>query len=278
MLARNYWLLLALPLITGALATPASADLILTTPPRETLEDGQRVFGPLAEALSKATGEKVVYQYADNWGLYQTRLTKGDFDLVLDGPHLVSWRFARLHHEPLVALAGNLSFVVITRKDDTQLQNLNGLAGRRLCGHAPPNLATLTVYEQFENAARQPLLVETKGFDVAYKRVLERKCNAAVLPLESYHDLEGQTGRTRVIYQSKNYPNQALTAGARVTPAMRERIQQALLADNGHNPTAKSVANYFHSDGFVPTDADQYRGYDHMLSDTWGFDTKPKAK
>jgi ABC-type phosphate/phosphonate transport system substrate-binding protein len=269
--AHPWWF--GLSLVAVLTLAPTRADLILSAPPRERASEAQQIFEPLAELLSQATGETVVYAHASNWGLYQTRLTRGEYDLVLDGPHLVSWRIAHQQHEPLVALSGNLAFVVVAHKEDARIRKLSDIAGRMLCGYAPPNLATLTVFEQFRIAARQPQLVEVKGVNAAYQMLIKNKCRAAILPVEAYYELEGPSGRTKLVFRSKPYPNQALTAGPRVGPAQRDRILRALLAQNGQGPVARKVAGYFHADGFVPADTEQYRGYDRLLADTWGFDT-----
>ena len=43
-------------------------DLILmTAPPRESAEAGQKLYGPIAAHLSKTLGTKVIYQYPENW-------------------------------------------------------------------------------------------------------------------------------------------------------------------------------------------------------------------
>ena len=247
------------------------ADLIMSAPPRESAEAGIKTYGPLADYLSKVTGEKIVYQSPANWGIYQAYMTMGQYDLVFDGPHFVSWRDAHLKHVPIAALAGTLSFVIIARQDDAHVRGLADLSGKGVCGHAPPNLATLTLYEQFQNPSRQPLLVETKGFDNAYQGLLAGKCSGTVLPTEVYRKLDGQAKRARVLFDSRVYPNQALTAGPRVPEAVREQIKQALLSASG-KVAARPIAESFGGSEFVSVTADDYKGYDGLLKNVWGFE------
>lgn len=252
----------------------ASADLVLSAPPRETPEAGQKIYGPLADYLSQATGEKVVYRYPDNWGVYQALMSKGEYDLVFDGPHFVSWRIAHQRHVPLAALDGRLEFVVIARAGDAHVHALADLVGKPVCGHAPPNLATLTLFDQFANPARQPRLIETQGFDKAYHGLISGKCAATVLPLESYRKLETDSGRTRVLLQSRAYPNQALTAGPRVSEPVRARIVQALLSEQGR-ASADRIAASLGGRGFVAVEASDYQDLGGLLRSFWGFDTSP---
>jgi len=265
-------LLRAFAALCGILVTQAvTADLILSAPPRESAEAGMKTYGPLADYLSKVTGEKVVYQSPANWGLYQAYMTMGQYDLVFDGPHFVSWRDQHLKHVPIAALSGTLGFVIIARQNDARVRTLGDLNGKGVCGHAPPNLATLTLYSQFPNPSRQPMLVQTKGFDNAYKGLLAGKCSGTVLPIETYRKLDAQAKQTKVLFESKAYPNQALTAGPRVTQAERERIRQALLSPSGQmesQPIAKTLGG---SD-FVAATFDGYKGYDELLKNVWGFE------
>ncbi len=248
------------------------ADLILSAPPRETREDGTKTYGPLAEYLSKITGEKVEYRYPANWGLYQAKITGGEYDLVFDGPHLVSWRIAHQQHVPLASLAGKLSFVIIARQDDKQIRKIEDLVGKKVCGHAPPNLATLTLFNQFPNPSRQPLLVETKGFDGAYKGLLAGTCVGTVLPVDIHKALDITT-QTKILYTSKLYANQALTAGPRVSDATRQKITQALLGAEG-KPGSRQIAAGLGGSEFVAVRKEDYAGHDELLKDSWGF--KPR--
>ncbi len=250
----------------------AGADLVLSAPPRETPEAGLKTYGPLAEFLSKAIGEKVEYRYPDNWGIYQALMTKGEYDLVFDGPHFVSWRIQRLQHEPLAALSGKLSFVVVALQTDTQVLAVKDLTGKKVCGHAPPNLATLTLFDQFANPSRQPRLVETKGFDGAYQGLLAGKCVGTVLPLDVHKKLD-TAARTKVLYTSAAFTNQALTAGPHVSAQVRQKVAQALLEVEGKT-ASRQIAATFGGSEFVAVTKDDYAGYDGLLKNIWGFERR----
>ena len=274
MLQRTKRLSGAAIIVAAALVVQtARADLVLSAPPRETPEAGLKLYGPLAEFLSKAIGEKVEYRHPDNWGIYQGLMTKGEYDLVFDGPHFVSWRIQRLKHEPLAALSGKLGFVVVAQQDDSQVRAVKDLAGKKVCGHAPPNLATLTLFDQFSNPSRQPRLFETKGFDGAYQGLLAGKCVGTVLPLEAHKKLEGAIARTRVLHTSEMYTNQALTAGPRVSAAVRQKIAQAML-EAQVKMASRQIAATFGGSEFVAVTKADYAGYDGLLKNTWGFEQR----
>lgn len=254
-------------------AQSASADLVLSAPPRETPEAGQKLYAPLAEYLAKVTGEKIEYRHPDNWGIYQAMMTKGVYDLVFDGPHFVSWRIRNLEHVPLVALSGKLRFVIVARHDDTRIQSLADLAGKNVCGHAPPNLATLTLFDRFSNPSRQPRLLESKGFDDGYQKMLAAKCAATVLPYEVHQKLDGNGTRTKLLYTGEPYPNQALTAGSRVSELARKQIVQALLSVEGQS-IVRPIVTAFSGSEFLATTPEDYAGYVSLLKNVWGFESR----
>jgi len=255
------------------LSTVARSDLIMSAPPREGQSAGQDFYGPLAEYLSRSTGEKVVYRHPDNWAIYQALMTKGEYDLIFDGPHFVSWRIANLKHLPVASLDGNLSFVVVVRKNEKHIRKIEDLAGQRVCGHAPPNLATLTLFDAFTNPARQPRLVETRGFDAAYRGLLSGKCNGTVLPVEIYRKLDERAGRAIVIRTSDPLPNQALTAGPRVSQSVLEKLRHALTTSEGKSHTTP-IAERFGARQFIEASADQYKDHARLLRNVWGFEKK----
>ncbi len=255
----------------ATLSVPAAANLVFSAPPRESQSGGADSYAPLAEYLSKVTGRKVDYRYSDNWLSYQKEMQKGTYDLVFDGPHFVGWRMAKLGHAPLVKFPGNLSFVVIVKQTDSRFNSIQQLAGRTICAHAPPNLATLTVLYEFKNPARQPVIIDTQGFPAAYKGVVSGKCVAAILQAKLAAELDKEAHATRVIYQSEPLPNQALSAGPRVPPEMQQKIYRALLSDEGRT-AAGALLERFKVKEFVPASSKEYLGLGVLLQDVHGFD------
>jgi ABC-type phosphate/phosphonate transport system substrate-binding protein len=254
------------------LNAPAHADLVFSAPPRESVDKGASDYEPIAAYLTKVLGEPVTYRHAGNWLTYQSDMRKGVYDLVFDGPNFVSWRITKLAHVPLVRLPGQLSYVVIAKKDDTRTKTLTDLVGRRVCGLAPPNLATLMVQYEFTNPARQPIIVETRGFRDSYTKVVEGKCTAGVLQSKMLADFDGKANAVRSIFNTRALPNQAFTASPRVSPEMRAKIIRALTSADGRQAT-KALLDRFNATEWVETNAAEYDGLDALLRDIWGFGT-----
>lgn len=246
---------------------PKSGDLVFSAPPRGAYADEVAIYQPIVEYLSRVTGKKVRYQYSDNWLTYSKDMASGGYDLVFDGPAFNGWRMTRMQHTPLIKLPEDFVFVVVTRRDNAQITDIKQLAGRKVCAHAPPNLGTLTMLSQFDNPARQPSILETKGWDAAYQAVADGKCAGTVLPLANLNKNDKNKNAMRVLYKHKAMPNQALSAGPRITAAMQDKIKQALTSQEGRAVTAKLRALYAGKE-FVSATPEEYAGLGQLLKDS----------
>jgi hypothetical protein len=189
---------------------------------------------------------------------------------VFDGPHFVSWRMAKLQHVPLVKFPGNLVFVVAVKKSSARVNSLKDMAGRTMCAFPPPNLATLSVQFEFDNPARQPMFLETETFQQSYKNMVTGKCAGAILQKKLFETLDQDAQVAKVLFTSKPYPNQAFSAGPKVTPEMRERIVKALLSPEGAAATQK-MRDVYKAPGLVPATVEEFQGLGVLLRDIWGF-------
>ena len=267
-------LLTGIMLVATTITTASAAEYIFTAPPREKAKEGKELYGPIAQFLSDTTGHTFTYKHPDNWLSYMKAMRMGEYDVVFDGPHLVSWRVAALQHTPLVRLPGKLEFVVISRKDNEHVKKLEDLAGKSICGHAPPNLATLTMQDQFQNPARQPRVEVIRGFANVYKAMLAEKCEAAVIPAKVYKKLnaEDEQKQTQVLFQSIGLPHQAISVASRISESDQQAIRKALLSREGIAATEKLRKRFAGGKEMIATDRVEYEGYGYLMSDFWGFD------
>ncbi len=267
---KKGYLLLCL-LFPAMFSLPVRADLILSAPPRQMEAQADAVYNPIAQLLSKATGQKVTYKFVDNWLSYESDVLKDKYDIVFDGPAFIGWRMAKYGWSPIVKLPAELSIVVAVSNTNTSIKNLTDLEGYPICGFSPPNLATLVVQYQFTNPSRQPNIIAVKTFPDAYQGVLSGKCVAAILNAKIYKILNGKTQAMRVVFRSKPMANQAFSASPRVTPQMRNQIANALLSPEGLAATQKLRAQ-FKAKQFVPATDQEYSGLGRYMRDVWGFD------
>jgi len=152
-------------------------------------------FGPIADYLSEKLGRKVVYKHPGTWGGYQSDMQAGAYDIVFDGPHFVSWRIEKLHHNVLVKLPGVLKVVGFVRADNKARQSAQSVGrSRHLCPRAAQP-RTSVAQSEFSNPSRQPNFIIMEGFGAIYQGVLEGKCIAGIVP-KNEPSPEGPARRT----------------------------------------------------------------------------------
>ncbi len=257
------------PALQKAIAKPSDEYVLAAAPDRSTTIAHQ-TYGPIVDYLSQVTGKRIVYRHSPDWRTYQQAMQRGEYDLVFDGSHFVSWRISRREDEPLVKAAQEDIFVVLASGRDHHLNLLQDLAGRSVCGHAPPHYATLRVYHEFDNPARQPILIREQSWQAIYQAMITGKCDGAIMSLEAYHQVDPDSRHARIVFKSKAIPGQTLTAGARLSPEDKAAITRALLSPEGRKVT-KRLRQQLGTTKITRATKSEYAGLDRILHGVSGF-------
>lgn len=266
--------LLLSALLLPILGSAAEKDVItMTTAPTQSVEETHKLYGPLAEYLSEATGKQVKLVPVRNFLEYTSKMRKDEFDIIFDGPHFVSWRMRHTEHVPLARLPGELVFMAAV-KDGGTISEIDQLVGKKVCAVNSPNLATLMVLDAFPNPVRQPVIVSERSFKGAMQCLKDGKGVAAILPIKFWKKFEkkGKTKGFRLLYSTKKQPlpPRSFSISKRVDAATREKLRQALLDSEG-KPGAQPVLNSFRSKNFVAAKESEYLDLSRLLLSVWGF-------
>ena len=267
------------PVQDVAPAISANLDVLaLSAAPRDGVEGGMKRFGPIADYLSEKLGRKVVYKHPGTWGGYQSDMQAGAYDIVFDGPHFISWRIEKLQHNVLVKLPGALKVVGFVRADNKRVKQVGQLVGHGICAHAPPNLGLLSVQNEFNNPSRQPNFIIMEGFGAIYQGVMEGKCVAGIVPKKNLLQKDPRGEQTRIVYEHSPFPQQAFTAGPRLSVEEQTRLVAALMAPEAEAVLADFRQAYAFKDSFVPANNAEYADLGVYLRPVQGFYTELAAK
>ncbi len=267
-----FFVFVAISSATISLPGFAANEYIFSAPPRGSAEKESKVYKPIAAYLSKVLRKKIIYQHPGNWLSYQHNMQIGKYDLVFDGPHFVSWRILKTNHVPLVKLPGKLAFSIMVAKNNQNIKNYHDLMGRTVCGLAPPNLATLTLYSLFTNPVRQPLVIEVKSFPEGYTKATKETCVGAVMRDKMFNKLNKKKKAGRVIFNSKGIANQAFSAGPKFSAKEKEKLVVALLSKSAVGQM-QAFHKRFNKKGkpILPAKKQDFEGLALLLKDVWGF-------
>ncbi len=245
-------------------------DLILTSPPREQKEAGEKDYGQLAEHLTKLLNKKVVYEHPGNWLNYQREMRDDKYDIVFDGPQFISWRMEHLGHEVLVKLTGVLQFVMVAEANDAEVNQPEDLIGKKICAISPPNLSILSVLAAFPNPVQQPVVKGVGGgMGGVFKTFGKSDCRAWVYRNTFYSRkmTDEDRAKVKVIFTSKALPNQAISVSKRLSDRDKSLIIQSLTFGDGVKISQPILKRFGDKDSkaFVPAKADEYRGHNLLL-------------
>ena len=244
--------------------------LVLTAPPRESTEAGNKMYQPLAAYLTRLLNKEVVYNHSENWLNYQREMRADKYDIVFDGPHFAAWRLKNLQHRMVVKLDGNLQFHLVSTHAAQNIENMGDLIGKPVCGISPPNLSSLTVLAEFNNPVRQPFIKGIRGgMGKVYESLINNTCPAAVLRTTFYDKKlsDKQRKQMKILYTSQPVPNQVITVSKRVNEADRVIMQGALLNDVNATAALQSIQNRFGEKGgsFILASNEEYDGNQRYL-------------
>ncbi len=271
---RAISLLAVAGIIWGGQANAAEQDVItFTTAPTQSLAQTKKIYGPLVDYLAKSTGKNIQLVAARNFLEYTSRMRKGEYDIIFDGPHFVNWRMTHIDHTPIARLPGKLVFAAIV-KDGGVINNIKQLIGKKVCAVNSPNLATLMILDSFPNPVRQPVIVSARSFKDAFKCLKTGKGQAAFLPIGFWKKFKkkGKTKGLRILYTTKKkpLPTRTFSISKRIDAATRSAIQQALLNTDGQEG-AQPLLKRFRRKNFVEAPSGEFKGLSRLLLSVWGF-------
>jgi len=269
-------LMAGLAALGAALAARAADTIVFSTPPTQPPDVTRRNFQPLVDYLSARVGARIELVPARSFLEYANKMRAGEYDMLFDGPHFIAWRIKHLDHTVLAKLPGRLRFYVVVR-EDVEVGRVADLVGKRVCGPASPNLATLSFVDEFPNPARQPIVVPVKSFRHALACLKKGKSVASVFR-DKFWDKkvpdDAKKGLRVLAVIDKNVPDRGFSITKEVDEATRRKLREALVATSDTEIAAKVLASLGAArKGFVPATDAEYRGLDRLLRPVWGFHT-----
>jgi hypothetical protein len=99
----------------------------------------------------------------------------------------------------------------------------------------------------------------------------EKKCAAAIVPVANLMKFSNYANVVRAVYTTKSLPNQAFSAGPRITSQDQALIAAALLSKDGSPAVARLVSAYGADKGLAYTSKEEFAGLEAYLKDSWGY-------
>ena len=258
---------------TPASKAVAAERLIFGVFPYLSLATLAGIHGPLRDYLLKTLNHPVTFVSAPNFEEFIERTKNGEYDLVLDAPHMARLAQRQAGYQPIVTSRQPISGVILASnafvkkpRDDRDIA-LVALPPRNAIVH----LMVLETIQRENLLKGHPFTVEeVKSHDNALAGLLSGEFALAGIwtPLWKKYRGAGQSAIT-VLGQTKSIPGLIFLAHPRIGPERRRIIRDALLAFDKTSAGKK----YFKGSnliGFKPIDEQTMQNLDRYTDQILG--------
>lgn len=265
--------LLLLVALAGFMSRPASAasdELVLAVQPILDEEQTRKVFKPLCEYLTQATGRPCRLFTSPNFYAYwvTVRLSTA-FNLVLDAAHFTDYRIQKLGYQVLAKIPDTVTYTLVTRDNDLML-DASELVGKRVATLGIPSIGAARLNGLFPNPSRQPVVVEVGAAEKAMRLLLDGKVSAAILPTPIVSQQMASGAGISVVLTTDPIPHIALSASSSLNASTRNAMRDALL--RAHTSEAgKKMLKQIGFERFDPASNAAYAGQGKILKEYWGY-------
>lgn len=97
------------------------------------------------------------------------------------------------------------------------------------------------------------------------------KCTSGILPIANLKKLDAAGAESKIVWRNRALPNQAFSAGPRLSPEEQEKIAYALVSGEAKSATEKLRAAYRVGDNFALAKNQEYAGVAEYLKNEWGY-------
>jgi hypothetical protein len=133
-------------------------------------------------------------------------------------------------------------------------------------------MLTMAFLANFPNPVRQPHMVRADTPNELFNCLKRGRGDALVLRDSVWAGMsdEEKAGMKLIASPEKSYPERTFTAGGKVDDALRQKIAEALLSDEGAK-VSKALLDRLNKEKLVAAKGSDYKGLDELLNPMWGF-------
>lgn len=243
-------------------AVSAAESFVFQGHPIFTPDQAELVYQPLVDYLNDVLPYRFELETPPDYHRYWLSARRGENPhLVLEEPHLVSYRMARHDYTPLVRAEEPITYSLLTSvgNEDSSVQDF---VGQRVSSMPAPSLGYLILADWFDNPMQQPMIQSNASSWLdAVEIVFSMEADAAIVP----HNLVSRYVNMQNVLTSQEFPGVTIAASAAVPEDIQQEIRNALL--ELHEDEAHFAAlNELDIDQFVSADASNYEDLDEWLS------------
>lgn len=246
----------------------ANALIVLSIAPNLDEQEYKALYQPIADELTEILQEEVRLDYSGDWLTFSKRMRRGDFDLVIDGPHFIAWRLQpiNLGHRGLAQLAGIESYSLVTSKDSNR-QRLEDFNNVEICSRNSPAIGTVYFLSRFNNPVLQPRIIQRESGEDSLEAMVAGQCEAAIIR----SDRIGQSEDLRVITRSPDFPKPGITIRSNFPASVQALIRDYFV---GNEEAAQKLSRNWEFEeeaAIEPFEVARFESVDLLTGKVWGW-------
>jgi len=248
----------------------AAAEIKFGILPRLSAVEMTTMFNPLADYLSKETGEKVTLVIPKDFDAFKETVKAGQVDIGFSNPLIYVQLKKNVNIDPLALsseIKGGIKFrgIIVARKD-SGIEKLQDLKGKKL------------IFVEKDSAAGyifQMLLLSKAGLDVqkdftqlpfakkhdnVMMAVFNKAADAGGIREDDFDKMKDKVdlSQMRIIGYSDYFPNWPLFATPKLAKGAEAKIKAALLKLKPNDPRSEAVLGAAKLNGFVAVSDKDY--------------------
>jgi phosphonate transport system substrate-binding protein len=262
--------ILAMSILGLFLPVPAAAEIKFGTVPRLSTAELQAMYTPLAEYLSRETGEKVTIVIPKDFDAFRTAATSGQIDIGFSNPLLYVQAKEKADLQ-LLALSSEvksgtrLRGIIIVRKD-SGITKLDDLKGKKLIfvdNDSPAGylFQILLLNKAGFNVAKDiTILPFAKKHENVTNAVLSRTADAGGIREDELDKVKEKVdiSQLRILGYTDYFPNWPFFATPKLNPGLSTKIKAALLKLKPNDPQNEKILGPARLTGFIPVADKEY--------------------
>lgn len=256
---------IAMLALLAAATGAAAADLTFAVHPVLPQARTMQVYQPLAAYLSKATGQNIKLVTNSNFLTHWQAMKRGQYDLILDGPHFTDYRVKKMGYTVLAKLPEVVSYTLVANENQMILEPAE-LVGKTIATTASPAVGALRLVELYPNPLRQPTIVETPDSEDAAEMAVQGKVAAAMIPAP----LVGRYPSLTTVATTEQIPSPGISASPKVSAELQQALRRALL-DAPNTPDGRKALEALNAPLLEAADNKSFQGMERLLEGMWGY-------
>ena len=192
-------------------------------------KDNSELHKSLQLTLNKAGLNFIKVRSTHFWHPYIQGLRQGRPGIYFSAPHLSAWAVNNHQFEPMLRLTGKLQHVLVSRRSDTDIFEVNDLHKKHICTSKAPNLDFILASQLLRGSINSPVITIKKSSSQAMFKD-DKSCDAFSISdhIFTRYALKDPYKFIR-LHQGVQYPNYAFLSSADISKDTRFKLKQILL-------------------------------------------------